>query len=72
MSNNDKTRKKLVDSMRKTKESTHKKTVQSSANSGRTNDNKIMKKKMTRNRTFSSSNKQKIDLYQASPRIWPD
>jgi len=79
MSTNDKIRNKLVDSMRKTKETAHIKAEQTPAKAEqapvqttKTEKNKIVKKEETGNKTVSTSYKVMIDPYQLSFRIWPD
>jgi len=76
MSNNDKTRKKLVESMRKTKAGSSKAAVEVDAKKSMEpkNDTLIKKKKKTVATKKVANDTQKIsrDTYQTSRRVWPD
>ena len=76
MTTNDKTRQKLVDSMRKTKVSTTKKSTEavskntSSTSDGRSetkNTNKAKKKMVVK-----ANSQVSVDHYRSRGRIWPD
>ena len=76
MSNNDKTRQKLVDSIRKTKVSASKNTAIADSND---NNKQQAKKRVTRksksaqDQTNPATNRQpSADDYQSGSRIWPD
>jgi len=76
MSNNDKTRKKLVESMRMTKAGTSKGAVEVDAKQKTTplKDKPIKKKKRTvaLKKSVTATKKISMDPYQAARRVWPD
>lgn len=74
MSSNDKTRQKLMESMRKTRASSNEKTEQEKSNVKSQQKKPVKKKsiKKTRVKPTRISDKVAVDSYQSGRRVWPD